>query len=100
VAASTLITAHYIGQGMVKQCSLPPNLAPRLINRTVAAAYVSVSPVTFDSMVAAGIMPKPKLLTGSRKAWDVRQLDLAIDGLPSEDDNSPQTDNSWSDMDA
>jgi hypothetical protein len=56
--------------------------------------------MTFDSLVSAGLMPKPKILGPNRKAWDVRQLDLAVDGLPSEEDTSPQTDNSWSDMDA
>src|SRR5262249_4518368 len=35
---------------MSRQSVLPPTLAPRLINREVAAAYVSVSPTTFDEM--------------------------------------------------
>ena len=67
---------------MSKQAALPRTLAPRLIGREQAAAYVNVSPNTFDDMVEKGIMPKPRLLTGRRKAWDVRDLDAAIDALP------------------
>jgi hypothetical protein len=36
---------------MTRQVALPPTLAPRLINREAAAAYVCVSPNTFDEMV-------------------------------------------------
>src|SRR6266498_3936999 len=39
---------------MTRQFVLPPTLVPRLINREVAAAYVSVSPTTFDEMVKDG----------------------------------------------
>lgn len=67
---------------MTRQAALPPTLAPRLIGRDAAAAYVSVSPNTFDAMVADGTMPKPRRLTTGRKAWDVRLLDQAIDRLP------------------
>ena len=67
---------------MARQLALPPTLAPRLIGRDAAAAYVSVAPNTFDAMVRDGRMPKPRILTPGRKAWDVRLLDQAIDGLP------------------
>jgi predicted DNA-binding transcriptional regulator AlpA len=60
-----------------RQIALPPTLAPRLINRDAAAAYVNLSPNTFDEMVKAGKMPRPKQLTGRRLAWDVRALDPA-----------------------
>ena len=68
---------------MAKAASLPANLAPRLVSRLHAAAYVSVSPTTFDMMVDAGTMPRAKTIYGRRVAWDVRALDAAIDGLPS-----------------
>src|SRR5260370_2277124 len=42
---------------MARQNALPPTLAPRLINRDAAAAYVSVSPTKFDQMVIDGSMP-------------------------------------------
>ncbi len=42
-------------------------------------------------MMDEGSMPKPKRIF-SRKVWDVRELDSAIDALPSEGDVS---DNPW-----
>jgi predicted DNA-binding transcriptional regulator AlpA len=83
---------------MARQNVLPPTLAPRLVSREAAAAYVSVSPTKFDEMVRAGRMPRPKRLGGRRKAWDVRALDTAVDSLPGDDnDNDDQT---WSNIDA
>ena len=83
---------------MPRQSALPPTLAPRLISRSAAAAYVDVSPTLFDEMVKDGRMPRPKLLGGRRKAWDVRALDVAVDALPVEaNDNN---DLSWGDIDA
>ena len=81
-----------------RQVALPPTLAPRLINREAAAAYVNLSPNTFDELVRAGRMPRPKQLTGRRLAWDVRELDVAVDHLPTV--GGPDTDNSWDDVDA
>ena len=83
---------------MSRQVALPPTLAPRLINREAAAAYVNVSPTTFDEMVIARTMPPPKLLTGRRKAWDVRALDRAIDNLPTA--GIVLADDTWDDVDA
>jgi predicted DNA-binding transcriptional regulator AlpA len=83
---------------MARQDALPPTLPPRLIGRAAAAAYVSVAPTTFDEMVGDGRMPRPTLLGGRRKAWDVRRLDIAIDQLPTEGGNTE--DNTWSDFDA
>jgi predicted DNA-binding transcriptional regulator AlpA len=82
---------------MPKATALPPTLPPRLIGREAAAAYVNVSATTFDEMVKAGKMPQPKLLHGTRKAWDVRRLDIAVDNLPSVGGDSDDT---WSDIDA
>ena len=81
---------------MAHQKALPPTLAPRLISREAAAAYVNVSPTTFDEMVKDGTMPKPRRLSGRRKAWDVRALDAAIDDLPVEDNDN----DSWDNIDA
>jgi predicted DNA-binding transcriptional regulator AlpA len=66
-----------------RQVALPPTLAPRLIPREAAAAYVNLGLTTFDEMVKAGKMPRPKQLTGKRRAWDVRELDVAVDHLPT-----------------
>jgi predicted DNA-binding transcriptional regulator AlpA len=78
---------------MAQQKALPPTLAPRLISREAAAAYVSVSPTKFDEMVKDGTMPRPKRLCGRRKAWDVRDLDAAVDNLPVEDNDNDTWDN-------
>ncbi len=74
-------------------------IAPRLLTREQAAAYLSVSPNTFDAMVEDGVMPRPRLLHGRRRAWDMRALDAAIDRLPVEG-NDGTTDQTWSDVDA
>ena len=83
---------------MARQVALPPTLPPRLVGREAAAAYLSVSPNTFDEMVRDGRMPPPKLLGGRRRAWDIRALDAAIDRLPI--DRGRQIDASWRDIDA
>ena len=84
--------------------TLPPTLPPRLISRDAAAAYVGVSPNTFDNMIADDLMPKPLQLTERRIAWDVQQLDAAIDRLPvvggSESETETTTHHSWDDIDA
>ena len=72
--------------GVARQAALPPTLPPRLICRDAAAAYVGVSPNTFDKMIADGLMPSPRRLTERRLAWDMRQLDTAIDRLPIDGD--------------
>jgi predicted DNA-binding transcriptional regulator AlpA len=83
-----------------RQTALPPSLPPRLVSREVAAAYVCVSPNTFDQMVREGRMPRPKSLGSRRVAWDVRALDHAVDVLPFEGDHCRRTDDTWSDVDA
>lgn len=81
---------------MARQAALPPTLAPRLIGREAAAAYLSVSPSKFDQMVADGRMPRPKSID-ARKAWDVRAIDAAVDDLP---DERVPIDNTWDDVNA
>jgi predicted DNA-binding transcriptional regulator AlpA len=78
-----------------KPVERPARLAitPRLLKREDAAAYVNVSPNTFDKMVTDGVMPKPKHLTGKRQAWDVRDLDAFADDLPTVGGSEP--DKSW-----
>jgi predicted DNA-binding transcriptional regulator AlpA len=83
---------------MARQTALPQTLAPRLIDRAASAAFISVCPNTFDQMVKDGRMPKPKVLSGRRIAWDVRDLDAAVSRLPVVGGNS--TDDTWSDSNA
>jgi predicted DNA-binding transcriptional regulator AlpA len=88
---------------MARQTALPANLPPRLITREKAAAYISVSSALFDRMVQDGLMPPPKSLGDKRKAWDIRELDEAIDRLPSPrgglGDEAINSDMSWRDVD-
>jgi predicted DNA-binding transcriptional regulator AlpA len=82
---------------MPRQTALPPSLAPRLIDREASAAYVCVSPNTFDEMVARKQMPKARVLSVRRFAWDTRELDAAIDALPhdGEDESLVGVDEGW-----
>jgi predicted DNA-binding transcriptional regulator AlpA len=63
---------------------------PRLLSREQAAAYVGVSPSTFDHEVRAGTWPAP-MKRGRRPTWDRAQIDRVLDiraGLVTE---SPST---------
>ena len=55
--------------------------APAGLSRCEAAAYVGVSPVAFDALVASGLLPPPLPLGIRRRIWNVRALDLALDKL-------------------
>ena len=66
-----------------RHSSLPSTLAPRGLRREEAAAYVGLSPATFDRMVAAGTMPQPKVMRPtSVETWDRVALDVAYNKLP------------------
>lgn len=80
---------------MAKVSALPPTVVPRLMQRLAAAAYVSVSATLFDEMVADGRMPKARQVSKGRIAWDVRELDAAVDELPTAGEATPDT---WGDL--
>ena len=67
----------------------------RGLSRVEAAIYVGVSPGKFDELVADGRMPAPRRID-RRKVWDVRDLDVAFDALPSENPHSQVS--SWDDF--
>ena len=46
--------------------------------------YLGISGGTFDNMRASGLIEAPRL-SGGRKLWDIRDLDIAFDALPRED---------------
>lgn len=79
---------------MTREATLPVSLAPRLIRRIYAAEYVGTSPTKFDELVRDGRMPRPKRIDG-RVVWDVRELDAAVDDLPT--DGEPAS-NPWDTM--
>lgn len=64
--------------------ALPPPTA-RLLRRVEAAAYVGLSPTSFDRAVEDGVMPGPKRVYRTIRGWDVLALDRAIDALPGGD---------------
>jgi predicted DNA-binding transcriptional regulator AlpA len=80
---------------MPKQAALPPTLPPRLVGREAAAAYVCVSPNTFDQMIERKLMPRPRILGDKRRAWDVRELDAAADALPHDGEELAAADEGW-----
>jgi len=67
----------------------------RGLSRVEAAIYVGVSPGKFDELVADRRMPAPRRID-RRKVWDVRDLDVAFDALPSENPQSQGS--SWDDF--
>ena len=52
-----------------------------------AAAYVGVSPNTFNRTMTDGLRPGSKRGYG-RVLWDVRALDAAIDSLPGDSESA------------
>ena len=78
--------------------ALPATLAPRGLRREEAAAYVGVSPITFDKMVTAGTMPPPKTMPPSTaKTWDRHALDRAYASLPDIRGDA-ESDGPWGDV--
>lgn len=71
--------------------AVPPPCA-RMLSRIEAAGYVGVSPNTFDRMITDGLMPLAKRVY-SRRLWDIRKLDAAIEVLPS--DGPEDEPNEW-----
>lgn len=57
-----------------------PNVAQRLFRREKAAAYLDISPGSFDKLVRDGVLPPPKMLH-SFKVWDRADLDSTVDDL-------------------
>lgn len=73
----------------------------RGLSEVEAATYISVSPSFFRRLVGDGRMPRPRL-AGSRRIWDIDEIDAAFRDLPREgEDGRPVQEvvigNSWSD---
>jgi len=67
----------------------------RGLSRVEAAMYLGISASKFDELVGDARMPGPKRIDG-RKLWDLRDLDVAFDALPSENQRSQGS--SWDDF--
>jgi excisionase family DNA binding protein len=73
----------------------------RGLDESEAAVYLSLSPSFFRRLVEEKRMPRPRII-GTRRIWDVDELDLAFKALPREGGEvevifAEQTD-SWSDF--
>ncbi|HTE38024.1 MAG TPA: hypothetical protein VK630_15900 [Reyranella sp.] len=66
----------------------------RGLRRNEAAIYVGVSVATFDKWVADGAMPEPKR-RGGVAIWDVSQLDIFFESLPSDEPAAAPSDGGW-----
>lgn len=55
-------------------------ISPRGLSRVEAARYIGVSPGTFDKLVDAGTMPKPKEIR-ARRVWDRSEVDAAFTAM-------------------
>lgn len=55
-------------------------ISPRGLSRVEAARYIGVSPGTFDKLVEAGTMPKPKEIR-ARRVWDRAEVDAAFTAM-------------------
>ncbi|CCJ08215.1 AlpA family transcriptional regulator [Methylocystis sp. SC2] len=69
-------------------------ITPRLLRRERAAAYLDMSPPSFDKLVKDGVLPAPKKLH-SFKVWDRDDLDALADSL--QHDAAARPDETWSD---
>ena len=61
--------------------ALPDQETPRLMGRRRAAAYVGLSPNSFDAEVSNGTFPAPVSLSCRRRLWDRVALDRRLDQL-------------------
>ena len=70
-------------------------IEPRGLSRDDAARYLGISPSKFDELRKDGRVGPARVIDG-RKVWDVRELDMAFDALPSENPQSQGS--SWDDF--
>jgi hypothetical protein len=67
-------------------------LPRRGLSREEAAIYLGISASTFDELRSSRMIDPPRMIKG-RKLWDIRELDMAFDALPRE--NQLPEDSSW-----
>lgn len=72
-------------------------LEPRGLSRCEAAAYIGISPSSFDRMLDNHDMPPPKQING-RKVWCRLELDEAFERLPG--GSALSEENPWDSGDA
>ncbi len=87
-----------------KKASIAGRLPVRRgLDECEAAIYLSLSPSFFRRLVEQRTMPRPRKV-GSRRIWDVEELDMAFKALPREEGEAdvaftePSERNTWSDF--
>jgi predicted DNA-binding transcriptional regulator AlpA len=74
----------------------------RGLDEREAALYLSLSPSFFRRLVVTRSIPKPRVI-GSRRIWDIDELDRWFMDLPRQNDNpaaddgTAQIEDSWAD---
>jgi excisionase family DNA binding protein len=86
---------------MVSKSTMTARLPLRRgLSESEAAIYLSLSASFFRKLVDQGAMPRPRL-AGSRRIWDIEELDAAFKALPREGGDEAAfgeiPNNSWSD---
>jgi excisionase family DNA binding protein len=86
---------------MVSKSTMTARLPLRRgLSESEAAIYLSLSASFFRKLVDQGAMPRPRL-AGSRRIWDIEELDAAFKALPREGGDEATfgetPNNSWSD---
>jgi len=71
--------------------ALPVSLPPLGINREQAAELIGVSASTFDKLVVAGRMPRPREVSVGRLVYDVAEIAAAFRRIPHQ--GTPDGDN-------
>lgn len=61
------------------------SIAPAALDLDSAAQYVALSSSTVEKLVRQGDFPKPRLLSGRRVAYLVRELEAWVESRPVSD---------------
>ena len=92
-----MISAICLGSVMTSKIIAASRLPVRRgLGEVEAATYLSLSASFFRRLVEQGVLPRPRLV-GSRRIWDVDELDVAFRALPREGDAEAAAVNSWAD---
>lgn len=63
---------------------------PLGLNRKEAASLIGVAEGTFDGMIAAGVMPEPRI-HGDRLLWSRIEIEEAFHKLPRRGETPPES---------
>lgn len=73
-----------VGEVSRAKATIAARLAVRRgLDECEAALYLSISPSFFRKLVKSRAMPRPRVV-GTRRIWDVDELDMAFKALPRE----------------